>query len=496
MKILSSAQIRSADAYTIANEPVSSIDLMERAAAACAGWIKEHVAIKSSIRIFCGPGNNGGDGLAIGRMLLQSGYKCQVFIPRIAEKYAADFLENERRLHRDFPESMYDLQSENDFPLTGSGDVVIDALFGTGLSKPVENLYAALINHLNESGAEIIAIDIPSGLFADKDVEGNSIVNAHHTLTFQAPKLAFMFPGNEKYVGTFHMLDINLDREFIEGIPAENYFLTKEIIQPFLKSKSKFSHKGTYGHALIIAGSKGKMGAAVLAVKAALRTGAGLVSAMIPSSGIDIMQISCPEAMVATGKTDLKNYSGIGIGPGIGIDEKAAATFEKIIKQLNSPVVLDADALNIISKEKKLLKRIPAHSILTPHPKEFERLAGKSKQDFERHALQISFSKKHKVYVVLKGAHSCITTPEGKSYFNSTGNPGMAKGGSGDVLTGMIASLLAQGYVSEEAALIGVYLHGLAGDMAAGKIGMDGMVAGDIVRAISDAWKMLRGEGA
>jgi len=492
MKILSSEQIRSVDAYTIANEPISSIDLMERAATACAGWIKEHVPLKSAIRIFCGPGNNGGDGLAIGRMLLQSGYKCQVFIPRVTDKYSSDFLENERRLHDTFPDSIYEIKSENDFPLIGNNDVAVDALFGTGLSKPIDGLYAKMVNHLNKSGAEIIAIDSPSGLFADKVTESDSVIQAEHTLTFQSPKLSFMFPVNEKFVGEFHVLDIGLHKKFIEGIQSENSFLTKEIIQPFLKRRTKFSHKGTYGHALIVAGSKGKMGAAVLAVKAALRTGAGLVSAAIPSSGIDIMQISCPEAMVATGKIDFGNYSGVGIGPGLGTDDKAISTLEKFLKQSKKPLVLDADALNIISQNKKLLKKIPAGSILTPHPKEFERLAGKSKNDFERHALQISFSVKHKVYLVLKGAHTCISTPEGKSFFNSTGNPGMAKGGSGDVLTGMITSLLAQNYSPEEASLLGVYLHGLAGDLAAEKKGMDGMVAGDLVELIPEAWREIR----
>ena len=492
MKILTSAQIRSADAYTIANEPISSIDLMERAAAACVRWIEEHFPVKSSIKIFCGPGNNGGDGLAIGRMLLHSGYSCDIYLPRVANKYSPDFFENERRLHEAFPDSINEIKSENDFPLTGPGDVVVDALFGTGLSKPIDGLYAKLIEYLNNSGAEIISIDCPSGLFSDKPTEGTAVIQSKNALTFQTVKLAFMFPGNEKFVGDFQVLDIGLDKRFLEDVQSENYFLTKESIQPFLKQRTKFSHKGTYGHALIIAGSKGKMGAAVLAVKAALRTGAGLVSAMIPSSGIDIMQISCPEAMVVTGKIDFEKFSGIGIGPGLGTDEKSASSFEKILKQSKKPLVIDADALNIISKNKKLLKRIPLQSILTPHPKEFERLAGKSKNDFERHALQISFSKKYKVYVVLKGAHTCITTPEGKSYFNSTGNPGMAKGGSGDVLTGMITSLLAQDYSPEVASLLGVYLHGLAGDFAAEKKGKDGMVAVDMIESLPEAWRILR----
>ncbi|MEO8088217.1 MAG: NAD(P)H-hydrate dehydratase, partial [Bacteroidota bacterium] len=308
----------------------------------------------------------------------------------------------------------------------------------------------------------------------------------------QLPKLAFMFAENEKYVGEFHLLDIGLDHQFISNSISSNLFLTKDFIQSFLKSRKKFSHKGNYGHALIVSGSKGKMGAAVLCVKACLRTGVGLLSAYIPESGNDIMQISCPEAMVATGEIDFEKYTSIGIGPGLGTDDDALGKLNQFLHNTKCPLVLDADALNIISLDKNLLNQVPVNSILTPHPKEFERLFGKSENDFERHQQQLSFSKFHKIFIVLKGAHTCVTTPEGISYFNSNGNPGMAKGGSGDVLTGIITSLLAQGYSSLESSLLGVYLHGMAGDIAADRKGMDGMIARDVVNGIAGAYKELR----
>ncbi|CAN5629351.1 bifunctional ADP-dependent NAD(P)H-hydrate dehydratase/NAD(P)H-hydrate epimerase [soil metagenome] len=492
MKILSAAQIRSADAYTIKHEPVVSLDLMERAAVACVEWLSNNLSRNYSFKIFCGPGNNGGDGLAIGRLLLSSGFNVKVFVVRESEKYSPDFLENERRLRSLFPSAFHEIKFEKDFPVLTADDCVVDALFGTGLSKPVAGFLSMLIEHINSSHAEIISIDIPSGLFADTHTSSETVIRAKHTLSFQLPKLAFMFAENEKYVGAFHLLNIGLDQHFIFEANANDYYLTGDLLKGFLKPRNKFSHKGNYGHALLVAGIKGKMGAAVLASKACLRTGVGLLSVRVPESGNDIMQISCPEAMSAIGEIDFEKYAAIGIGPGIGIDDEASNTLSQILQHAKCPLVLDADALNIISADKKLLNQVPLNSILTPHPKEFERLFGKTQSDFERHQLQITYSKTHKIFIVLKGAHTCVTTPEGISYFNSTGNPGMAKGGSGDVLTGMITSLLAQGYSSLESSLLGVYLHGLAGDIAADKKGMDGMIARDLVNGIAEAWKTVR----
>lgn len=468
---------------------------MERAAAACIEWISQNLNQNYSFKIFCGPGNNGGDGLAIARMLLKAGFETKVFIVRESDKYSPDFLENEKRLKNSFPLIIHELKSESDLPVIDASDYVIDALFGTGLSKPLTGIFSKLIEIINSSDAEIISIDLPSGLYADQHSDGVAIIHANHTLCFQLPKLAFMFAENEKYVGQFHLLEIGLDREFIAEIPAVNNYLSKYFLQAFLKPRKKFSHKGIYGHALLVAGSKGKMGASVLAARACLRTGVGLLTMHVPEEGIDIMQISCPEAMVAIGEIDFNKYAALGIGPGLGTDEVAVSILTELLRSAKNPLVLDADALNIISVEKELVNQIPVNTILTPHPKEFERIAGKSKNDFDRHELQVSFSKNHKLFIVLKGAHSCITTPDGISYFNSTGNPGMAKGGSGDVLTGMITSLLAQGYSSLESALLGVYMHGLAGDIAAEKKGIDGMIARDVVNGIPVAWREMRKEG-
>ncbi len=492
MKIFSASQIRATDAHTIQYEPVSSIDLMERAAKACAEWIAKRTDNKKVFNVFCGPGNNGGDGLAIARLLRQNGFDINTFIIRSGKNYSKDFLENEKRLLELNQSHVHDINQGDEIPEFSKEEYVIDALFGTGLSKPVTGLYAKVIEKINSSGAEIISIDMPAGLFADQHSGSNEIIRASHTLSFQLPKLACMFPENEKYVGQFHVLDIRLFQPFIDEQVSVNHFVTADSIKAFLKPRLKFSHKGNYGHALIVAGSKAKTGAAILATQACLRSGVGLVSVHIPEERLTAMQVSCPEAMIADDIVS-ETYSAIGIGPGIGTDSSAKIMLMRILQSVKVPVVLDADALNIISENEELVGLIPNKSILTPHVKEFERLAGKTSNDFERHELQVSFSKKYQVFMVLKGAHSCITTPEGNSYFNSTGNPGMAKGGSGDVLTGIITGLLAQGYSSEESALLGVYMHGLAGDLAAEKKGMDGMIAGDIVNGISDAWKTLRG---
>jgi ADP-dependent NAD(P)H-hydrate dehydratase / NAD(P)H-hydrate epimerase len=492
MKILSADQIRSADEYTIKHEPVSSVDLMERAALACANWIRENVSHNHSFKIFCGPGNNGGDGLAIARLLLESGLKAEVFIVRQPGKYSADFLENEKRLGRLAPDSIHDIESAKDFPVMEKSDCVVDALLGTGLSKPVAGLFADVIRHINASAMLVISIDIPSGLYADKPGEGHVIVQADHTLTFQAPKFTFLFSENDWYVGEFHVLAIGLDKKIIEAFPSTKYYVTADFLRTFLRPRNKFSHKGNYGHALLVSGSNGKMGAAVLAAKGCLRTGAGLVSVYVPQEGSEIIHVTCPEAMVKSGEIDFEKYSAIGIGPGTGTKIAARDLLNSILEGATIQLVLDADALNILSQDDALLTKVPENSVLTPHPGEFERLAGKANDDFERHELQLAFSRQHGVIVVLKGAHTCITTPDGISFFNSTGNPGMAKGGSGDVLTGMITSLLAQGYSPLQASLLGVFLHGLAGDIAAEKKGEDGMIARDIVNAIPHGWLSLR----
>ena len=502
MKILPVDKIREADAFTIEHEPIDSIDLMERAASKVYEWFMKRCKTKEvNVKIFCGIGNNGGDGLALARMLYFTDIIPEVFIVRVSDKMSLDCEINFNRLKEETETPMYDIFSEDDFPIINDNDIVIDAIFGSGLNRNVEGFAAELISHLNNNNAIRIAIDIPSGLFADggqqsmfiahsSQLTARSIFKADYTLSFQFPKLAFMFPENDVYVGKWEVLDIGLHKDFIDDVETLNFYTTEDMAMPILRKRTKFSHKGTYGHALLVAGSSGKTGAALLAAEACLRTGVGLLTAHLPKDALLPMQIYLPEAMTSIDKSethcteidDIIPYTAIGVGPGIGKNAETATLLKKIIQEATQPLVLDADALNIISENPTWLSFLPDNTILTPHPKEFERLFGKTNNSYERLELQRKMSVIHNIIIVLKGAHTAITFPNGTCFFNSTGNPGMATAGSGDVLTGMILSLLAQRYTPQEAALLGVYLHGKAGDDAAKEIGENSMIARDIIR--------------
>lgn len=506
MKILPVEKIREADAFTIENEPVASIDLMERAASKVYDWFMKRCKTKEvSVKIFCGIGNNGGDGLALARMLFFTGIIPQVFVVRFSDKMSRDCEANFNRLKEETETPMYDIFSEDDFPLINDKDIVVDAIFGSGLNRNIEGFAAELISHLNNNNAIRIAIDIPSGLFADggqqsmfiahsSQLIAHSIFKADYTLSFQFPKLAFMFPENDAFVGRWEVLDIGLHKDFIDNVETLNFYTTEDMAMPILRKRTKFSHKGTYGHALLVAGSTGKTGAALLAAEACLRTGVGLLTAHLPKDALLPMQIYLPEAMTSIDKSethcteidDIIPYTAIGVGPGIGKNAETATLLKKIIQEATQPLVLDADALNIISENPTWLSFLPDNTILTPHPKEFERLFGKTNNSYERLELQRKMSVIHNIIIVLKGAHTAITFPNGTCFFNSTGNPGMATAGSGDALTGMILSFLAQRYTPQEAALLGVYLHGKAGDEAAKEIGENSMIARDIVKSIDN----------
>ena len=506
MKILPVEKIREADAFTIENEPVASIDLMERAASKVYDWFMKRCKTKEvSVKIFCGIGNNGGDGLALARMLFFTGIIPQVFVVRFSDKMSRDCEVNFNRLKEETETPMYDIFSEDDFPLINDKDIVVDAIFGSGLNRNIEGFAAELISHLNNNNAIRIAIDIPSGLFADggqqsmfiahsSQLIAHSIFKADYTLSFQFPKLAFMFPENDAFVGRWEVLDIGLHKDFIDNVETLNFYTTEDMAMLILRKRTKFSHKGTYGHALLVAGSTGKTGAALLAAEACLRTGVGLLTAHLPKDALLPMQIYLPEAMTSIDKSethcteidDIIPYTAIGVGPGIGKNAETATLLKKIIQEATQPLVLDADALNIISENPTWLSFLPDNTILTPHPKEFERLFGNTNDSYERLELQRKMSVIHNIIIVQKGAHTAITFPNGTCFFNSTGNPGMATAGSGDVLTGMILSLLAQRYTSQEAALLGVYLHGKAGDEAAKEIGENSMIARDIVKSIDN----------
>jgi NAD(P)H-hydrate epimerase len=356
-----------------------------------------------------------------------------------------------------------------------------------------------LVNHINNSGTIIISIDLPSGLFADKSSKSNTVIKANHTLSFQNYKLAFLLPENEDYCGDVHLLKIDLHENFEQDEHADFELVDKEVIKTIYKPRNKFSHKGNFGHAALLCGSYGMMGAAVLSASACLRSGVGKLTSYIPKCGYDILQTAVPEAMCIVAGEDhflsangIEKFDAVGIGPGIGIFPSHKELLVEIFKKINTPMVIDADALNIIAQNAVLLKSIPASSILTPHSKEFERLFGKTENDFDRLQLALQKSKELNIYIILKGHYSFISTPEGLGYFNSTGNAGMATAGSGDVLTGILTGLLAQGYSSLQTCLLGVYLHGLAGDMAAEKFSQEAMIAGDMVDCLGEAFKELK----
>jgi NAD(P)H-hydrate epimerase len=499
MKIFSANQIRNWDQYTIEHEAIASIDLMERAATKCVEWLEVNGYSKKQFTIFCGKGNNGGDGLAMARILAQKGNKIVVYILEFGHKGSRDFQINLERLHQDPSIDIHFVQAENN--LHELKDViVIDALFGSGLSRPLDGITEKLVGHINKSGCEIISVDIPSGMFVDSSSKGNTIIKAKHTLSFQCYKPAFLVAENAEYIGQVHILDIGLSKEFYNSTKTDFELVDEKIIHDIYKPRDPFAHKGKYGHALLIAGGYGKMGAAILASQACLHSGVGLLTCHIPKSGYEIMQRSVPEAMTITDDNssfitnineDVSKFNTIGIGPGLGTETETINALKNLFSIYKKPIVIDADGLNCLSKDKELFSSLPPNSILTPHPKEFERLFGESKNDFERIDKALSNAKKLHVIIVLKGHHTLIATPSGYGYFNSTGNPGMAKGGSGDVLTGIITGLVAQGYNSEQATILGVYLHGLAGDISANKLSQEAMVASNIIENLGEAFKKI-----
>lgn len=493
MKLLTAQQIRDWDLFTINNEPISFIDLMERASIACIETIKRiHSHAKlGDIFVFCGSGNNGGDGFAIARLLKHTGFSVSVFHIDDAKR-SLDCEHNRKRWISETGNKITHLNSASDFPVLTNRTLVIDALFGTGLNKPVSGLHAELISYINHEKATVVSIDIPSGLFADfyEPTHNQAIIEADYTLTFEVPKLSFLLPDTGKYCGQVEIIRIGLSADYINSITTA-YAYNNDL---HVKSRPKFSHKGTFGHALVIGGSWGKMGAVVLMSRAALRSGCGLVTAYVPKVGYTIMQSAIPEGMVSTDDelyelrkfpVDIDTYDAIGVGPGMGTHELTKKAFLHWFTLVDKPLVIDADGINILADALAEFRnnfKFPAHCVITPHPKEFDRLAGFSRTSYERLQKQIRFAQEYQVVVVLKGMHTSIATPDGKVYFNSTGNAAMATAGSGDVLTGVIASLLAQGYSETEAAILGVYMHGKAGDQASAD--RTSIIAGDIVEQL------------
>ncbi|SDR82101.1 NAD(P)H-hydrate dehydratase [Gramella sp. MAR_2010_147] len=500
MKILSAKQLSEADKETIKNQNITSEELMERAATLVFNEIDQRLqGAPIPIKIFCGIGNNGGDGLVVARHLLQHGYHVTVFVVNYSDKRADDFLANYEKLKEitnDWPQL---IKGEDNFPDINVGDFLIDAIFGIGLNRPIEGWVAKLVDVINNSEAFTLAIDMPSGLFSDKAPgKDATIIRANYTLSFQAAKLVFFLPETMDYVGDLQVLDIGLDREYIGKIESETFLIGRQEAVSLYKPRKNNSHKGDYGKVLIAGGSYGKIGSVLLTATAALRTGSGLCSLYIPKCGYDIIQTGLPEAMVITDNEDevLSNYPSkfetdvACFGMGVGTSSKAKKALTDLLNVVNSPVVIDADGINLLAKNTDLLKHLPEYSVLTPHPGELKRLIGEWRDDFHKLELVKEFSKKYKVILVVKGAHT-FTIDRDFMYINNSGNPGMATAGSGDVLSGIITSLIGQGYEPVNAAVFGVFLHGLSGDIAAGKLGIESVMAGDIAKNLGRAINSL-----
>lgn len=495
MQIYSADQTHQWDSFTISEQNISSVVLMERAATTCYNWLMNGGYRGKSFTIYCGKGNNGGDGLVVARLLASSGHIVAVYIPEFGHKGTEDFQLNLARLH-DTSANISFIPGIEQLRPVRKDDIIIDALFGSGLNRAPSGLNADVINHINNAGCEVISIDIPSGMSADHSSKDYTRVRAKHTLTFGQYKLAQMMAENEGDCGHVHLLDIGLSKNFDATIQTGLAITDEAEARQLYKPRSRFSHKGTYGHALIIAGSFGKIGAAVLATRACLRSGAGLTSAYIPFCGYNILQQTAPEAMAMTDKNETQlttvpanaaTFAAIGIGPGIGTAPETANMLTHLLEVYHEPLVIDADAGNILGAQPQLLVSVPPGSVFTPHPKEFETMFGKTSNDFERMELAISKAKELNVVIVLKGHRTLIAGPN-QSMFNSTGNPGMATGGSGDVLTGLITGLLAQKYEPFDAAVLGVYLHGAAGDAASASLGFEAMNASDIIEHFGNAF--------
>ena len=502
MKIFTSAQIRELDKYTIENEPVKSIDLMERAAKALTRAITDEWSAATPVVVFAGPGNNGGDALAVARMLIEQNYSVTAYLFNISGKLSDDCKTNRQRLADKRGKALIEVKDEFEPPRLEEGMLIVDGLFGSGLNKPLAGGFASLVKYINASPAQVVSIDIPSGLMTEDNTYNirANIIRANLTLTLQQTKLSFLFPENQQFVGRLKVLDIRLSKEGIENTEAYYTLVEENDIRPLLRERNPYAHKGNMGNALIIAGSYGMAGAAVLATKACLRTGAGKVTTHTPKQNCVIMQVSVPEAVIQLDRdetifseaVDAEDYDALAIGPGIGTSEQTAIAVISQLRRSQCPAVVDADAINILGNHRAWIQQLPKGIIMTPHPKEFERLEGHSADSYEQLTKACGLAERLQAFIIVKGHHSALCMPDGHVVFNSTGNAGMATAGSGDVLTGIITGLLARGYKQREACLIGMYLHGLAGDIAARELGEESLIASDIIQYLPQAFRRLK----
>ena len=502
MKIFTAAQIHELDKYTIEHEPVKGIDLMERAAKAVTAVIMEEWADSTPMVVFAGPGNNGGDALAVARMLADAGYKVSVYLFNIHNKLSDDCTANRDRLVEQRKVQFTEITLSFDPPELNAGTVVVDGLFGSGLNKTLMGGFASLVKYINQSPCRVVSIDLPSGLMCEDNTYNvsSNIIHADLTLTIQQKKLSMLLADCQQFIGRLKVLDIRLSPEYIMDTEAKCRILEEHDVCSIMRHRPDFANKGTMGHAMIVAGSFGMSGAAVLATRACLRGGVGKVTVHTPGRNYDVMQISVPEAVLQLDKDDYEfsesvpcdGYDALGIGPGLGQSEGTAVALIGQISRSKCPVVADADAINILASHQAWIQQLPKGIVLTPHPKEFDRLVGSpSSSSYDRLMRARQMAARIQGYIILKGHYSALCLPDGKVLFNPTGNSGMATAGSGDVLTGIITALLARGYDQAGACSLGMYLHGLAGDLAAKNIGKESLVASDIINYLPQAFMRL-----
>ena len=507
MKIFTGTQIRELDKYTISHEPIKSIDLMERAARTVVREINALWTNDVPFVVFAGPGNNGGDALAVARMLSEQRYNVTTYLFNIKGRLSEDCTINKQRLEESkYVKNFKEITNEFDPPQLERGMVVIDGLFGSGLNKPLVGGFASLVKYINQSPATKVSIDMPSGLMTEDNTYNvrSNIIQADYTFTFHQIKLSFLFPENQQFLGNYKVLDIGISKEAENETSSCYSFVNESDILPLLLTRNNYAHKGDMGKALLVAGSYGMAGAAVLAAKSCLKSGVGKLTIRTPKRNNSILQVAVPEAMTSIDKDDLmfteaidaSDYDAMGVGPGLGTSETTAIAFISQLRRTQAPIVSDADGLNILSSHRTWLQQLPKGIIMTPHPIEFERLAGNHFNDsFERLANARDMAERINAYIILKGHYSALCVPNGNVVFNTTGNAGMATAGSGDVLTGIITGLLARGYKQADACMIGMYVHGLAGDIAAERLGQESLTSGDIVNFLPNAFKYMYDRG-
>jgi ADP-dependent NAD(P)H-hydrate dehydratase / NAD(P)H-hydrate epimerase len=500
MKIFRTDQIRALDAKTIGLEGITSTNLMDRAALALFQRIRLEVKPADRILVLAGPGNNGGDALAVARLLTQAGCTVHTLLCQPSGRISADAHLQLERLSNLKEASVQLLEQPSDLEKWSDRSLLIDGLFGSGLNRPLEGFFAEVTSWMNRQKTPIIALDLPSGLFGEDNSQNilSTVVKANLTLGLQFPRLAFLLAENEAYVGEWETVNVAFHPDAVKILQTPFYFTQPEDIRSILKKRSRHAHKGSFGKVLLVAGSADMTGAAILASRGALRSGAGLVFLRTPAKAAPIIQMAVPEVLVQPMEADPlfsgnSHFSVIGIGPGLGTESFASNYLKCLLQKNNSQLVLDADALNILSQNRGWLDTLPSDSILTPHPKEFDRLTGQTATgEYDRLQKALAFAGKYRVYLILKGAYTACISPEGNCFFNSTGNPGMATGGSGDVLTGIVVSLLSQGYTPAEACRLGVFLHGRSGDLALESQSYESLIAGDLVEHLGNAFKSLK----